>query len=70
MFQDLFTLFSITELKETTLGANMLLEENVRLSWPGSSTTDDQAEKRDVDDLTVTLQPMQIRTFLATVSYN
>nr|XP_008200004.1 PREDICTED: lysosomal alpha-mannosidase [Tribolium castaneum] len=66
---DLFTFFTINELQETTLGANMLLEENVRMHWPGSS--DDGSQKvKDVTDLKVTLPPMEIRTFVAKITYN
>ena len=70
ILQELFTLFTITELQETTLGANMLLEENVRLQWPGSAIDDKVSpSKKDVDDLAITLAPMQIRTFLAKITY-
>lgn len=67
----MFTLFTITELQEATLGAHMLLAENQRLHWPGSELKEQYKKgKRDVDDLTVTLAPMEIRTFLAKVTYN
>jgi lysosomal alpha-mannosidase len=62
---DLFATFTITELQETTLGGNIPLDENVRLSWPGSSSTEGT---KDVDGLKVTLAPMQIRTFLAKIT--
>jgi hypothetical protein len=64
-FQDLFATFTITELEETTLGANIPLEDSVRLSWPGTGDTEDG---KNLDGLKVTLAPMQIRTFLAKIT--
>ncbi|KAJ3628804.1 hypothetical protein MTP99_013243 [Tenebrio molitor] len=62
---DLFATFTITELEETTLGANIPLEDSVRLSWPGTGDTEDG---KNLDGLKVTLAPMQIRTFLAKIT--
>ncbi|RZC32449.1 lysosomal alpha-mannosidase [Asbolus verrucosus] len=62
---DLFTQFTINDLQETALGGNVLLEDVARLHWPGSDTVEDSQPPRDINDLTITLAPMQIRTFLA-----
>ncbi|XP_968354.2 lysosomal alpha-mannosidase [Tribolium castaneum] len=67
---DLFVAFTVQELKETTLAGNIPIEENVRLHWPGSTNEAPPQAPRAPTDLTITLAPMQIRTFLATVTYN
>lgn len=93
-FQDIFTTFQITSLKETTLGGNQWLNENKRLyfdegddleklktSRSARHRTTNQNEKRtftskkksrvaeDIDNLQITLNPMEIRTFVATVEW-
>ncbi|XP_008200174.3 lysosomal alpha-mannosidase [Tribolium castaneum] len=62
---DLFTTFTITKLVEMTLGGNIPLEESVRLKWPGL----ENVQSKKLDGFKVTLAPMQIRTFVATVVY-
>lgn len=62
---DLFTKFAIKKLVETALGGNMLIEESVRLKWPGQENT----SPKKIDGLKVSLAPMEIRTFLAKVVY-
>jgi lysosomal alpha-mannosidase len=64
---DLFTAFTVDELQEMTLAGNIPIEENVRLRWPGSSPPKSPLA---VSDLKIVLAPMQIRTFLAKVTYN
>uniref|UniRef100_A0A6I8N4V2 Alpha-mannosidase n=1 Tax=Ornithorhynchus anatinus TaxID=9258 RepID=A0A6I8N4V2_ORNAN len=65
--QDLFT-FNITALKETTLGADQAKAKMSRLQWrERSSARGPLSGPPPLDPLTVTLQPMEIRTFLATV---
>ncbi|XP_028908881.1 lysosomal alpha-mannosidase [Ornithorhynchus anatinus] len=67
--QDLFT-FNITALKETTLGADQAKAKMSRLQWrerASSSARGPLSGPPPLDPLTVTLQPMEIRTFLATV---
>ncbi|XP_021563703.1 LOW QUALITY PROTEIN: lysosomal alpha-mannosidase [Carlito syrichta] len=68
--QDLFSTFTITHLQETTLAANQLRATASRLKW-----TPDMGPKRHhtrywLDPAAVTLQPMEIRTFLASVQWN
>lgn len=72
VFQALFTAFDITSVKETTLGANQWLSENNRLHFP---TVDDTIERNPRyiiveadDDFLITLNPMQIRTFIVDVA--
>uniref|UniRef100_V5G1A0 Lysosomal alpha-mannosidase n=1 Tax=Anoplophora glabripennis TaxID=217634 RepID=V5G1A0_ANOGL len=71
----LFKPFNIHTMKEYTLAANIPLEESDRLSWaqlksedPSSPLSKAQRLTRDEEDLVITLEPMQIRTFIATVS--
>ncbi|KAM6288858.1 LOW QUALITY PROTEIN: lysosomal alpha-mannosidase, partial [Aegotheles albertisi] len=69
---DLLTLFSsltVTALQELTLGADQPLAALSRLVW---TPTTGPAQSRPVpklDPSRVTLKPMEIRTFLATVEY-
>lgn len=66
---DLFLSFTVDNLEEMTLAGNIPLSEKTRLGWPGS--TDDGSTKFvPREGFTVTLAPMQIRTFLATVTYS
>ncbi|XP_069460402.1 lysosomal alpha-mannosidase-like isoform X2 [Ambystoma mexicanum] len=67
--QGLFSTFNITTLQEMTLGANHVKQSMERLQWrprgaPGGTF---QKPAVDLDPTAVTLQPMEIRTFLATV---
>lgn len=68
--KDLFTTFDIISLEETTLGANQLLSENDRLKF--SSTDQPETSQKpvsddDLDNLIVTMNPMQIRTFIVSI---
>lgn len=67
---NIFSTFTITSAKETTLGANQWLDQAKRLQWkkegsdqltPGSWPT------AAVDLKNVVLTPKQIRTFVVTV---
>jgi hypothetical protein len=66
LFQDLFTTFSISEIGETTLGANQWIgdyQEEEKLIWNDQLPT--PLTRLDVNDpLKIELSPMQIRTFL------
>ncbi|XP_049819132.1 lysosomal alpha-mannosidase [Aethina tumida] len=70
----IFDTFTITSLKETLLAGNIPLSEVSRLKWPQIQETAESnvlsIKKRMLradEDLKITLAPMQIRTFIATV---
>ncbi|XP_006875234.1 PREDICTED: lysosomal alpha-mannosidase-like [Chrysochloris asiatica] len=67
---NLFSTFTIISLQETTLAANQLRDRASRLQW---TTEDDppasQAPHQSLDFAAITLQPMEIRTFLASVQW-
>ncbi|XP_046950805.1 lysosomal alpha-mannosidase isoform X1 [Lynx rufus] len=66
---DLFSAFTITYLQETTLVANQLRASASRLKWtPNTGPTPLPSPSR-LDPATITLQPMEIRTFLASVQW-
>ncbi|PSN50451.1 Lysosomal alpha-mannosidase [Blattella germanica] len=76
---NLFVPFSIVSARETTLGANQWLNETQRLKWTTESNeidsdfTSEEKENHfsssaeEADPLTITLSPMQIRTFVIQV---
>ncbi|XP_027990414.2 lysosomal alpha-mannosidase isoform X2 [Eptesicus fuscus] len=67
--RDLFSAFTITDLKETTLAANQLRARASRLQWtPNTGPTRKPSHPR-LDPASITLQPMEIRTFLASVQW-
>lgn len=72
--QNLFTLFDIKEIEETTLGANQLLSEvSEKLQWNVSFVRNDEDLMRsknplEIDNLVIELNPMEIRTFIITYS--
>ncbi|XP_057565725.1 lysosomal alpha-mannosidase [Hippopotamus amphibius kiboko] len=66
---ELFSAFTITELRETTLAANQFRAHASRLQWtPNTGPTPHPSPSRLVST-TITLQPMEIRTFLASVQW-
>ncbi|XP_033709972.1 lysosomal alpha-mannosidase [Tursiops truncatus] len=66
---DLFSAFTITDLRETTLAANQLRAHASRLQWtPNTGPTPHPSPSRLLST-TITLQPMEIRTFLASVQW-
>lgn len=69
----MFTLFDITKIEETTLGANQLLSDvPQKLQWKTATQLGDKKyvtqpkNSLDVDNLIVELNPMEIRTFIIT----
>ncbi|GFG40564.1 hypothetical protein Cfor_04486 [Coptotermes formosanus] len=71
--QDLFKPFSIVSARETTLGGNQWLSESHRFEWKSESNDIDSTlededmplpSSKDEDALSITLVPMQIRTFI------
>ncbi|XP_029413237.1 lysosomal alpha-mannosidase isoform X2 [Nannospalax galili] len=67
--QDLFSGFTITHLQETTLAANQLLHRASRLKWKPTTGPISYSAPSKLDPTSVTLQPMEIRTFLASVQW-
>ncbi|CAL1274579.1 unnamed protein product [Larinioides sclopetarius] len=75
--KDLFKEFNVVSIKETTLSANQYLEEAKRLCWQiegasnvcNNSAVRGYGKDRGLDDLIVRLGPMEIRTFIAQVTY-
>jgi len=69
----LFSAFDVISARETSLGANQWLGQVKRMDWPVESNEIDVDSKEanlDLDDdLNVTLNPMQIRTFIIEVAY-
>jgi lysosomal alpha-mannosidase len=62
--RDLFTSFEITTVQETTLGANQWLEQNNRLQFSTKKNEKRATLVQALDDYQITLNPMQIRTFV------
>ncbi|CAO2610985.1 Lysosomal alpha-mannosidase [Lemmus lemmus] len=65
--QNLFQAFTITHLQETTLAANQPLSTASRLKWRTNTGPISYPPPSKLDPTSVTLQPMEIRTFLASV---
>ncbi|XP_016074137.1 PREDICTED: lysosomal alpha-mannosidase isoform X2 [Miniopterus natalensis] len=67
--RDMFSAFTITDLKETTLAANQLRASASRLQWTPKRGPILKPSPFWLDPARITLQPMEIRTFLATVQW-
>nr|XP_008985606.2 lysosomal alpha-mannosidase isoform X3 [Callithrix jacchus] len=67
--RDLFSTFTITRLQETTLVANQLREAASRLKWTTNTGPAPNQTPYQLDPANITLQPMEIRTFLASVQW-
>ncbi|KDR11229.1 lysosomal alpha-mannosidase isoform X2 [Zootermopsis nevadensis] len=73
--KNLFKPFSIVMARETTLGGNQWLSESHRFKWQSENDInftledDEDSSKEDKDALTITLGPMQIRTFIIEVNF-
>lgn len=73
--QGLFAGWTIVDAKETTLSGNLLKKDENRFSWNvGSSqyinhVSNNQYEADEIggNDVSITLNPMEIRTFILTV---
>lgn len=72
--QDLLADYTITSALETTLGANQWASDAHRLAWTAADATDAPRANRAPlganGKLAVTLQPMQIRSFIIQMSPN
>ncbi|KAL1517914.1 hypothetical protein ABEB36_001614 [Hypothenemus hampei] len=66
--QDLFSGFKVVSLRETNLAANKWLEETERLMFNKPQKIE-SFRAQAADDFNVTLDPLQIRTFVVTISY-
>ncbi|XP_012584627.1 PREDICTED: lysosomal alpha-mannosidase isoform X2 [Condylura cristata] len=69
--RDLFSTFTITHLRETTLAANQLRTSATRLQWMSDMGTGPvpHPSGSQQDPAIITLQPMEIRTFLVSVQW-
>ncbi|XP_076427994.1 lysosomal alpha-mannosidase isoform X2 [Peromyscus maniculatus bairdii] len=67
--QNLFQAFTITDLQETTLAANQPLSRASRLKWITDTGPTSYPAPSKLDPTSVTLQPMEIRTFVARVQW-
>ncbi|XP_030052794.1 lysosomal alpha-mannosidase [Microcaecilia unicolor] len=68
--QDLFSSFTITSVREMTLGSNQQRESTSRLRWTTAvRKACPQPVASRLNILAITLDPMQIRTFLVTLHY-
>ncbi|XP_058146251.1 lysosomal alpha-mannosidase [Dasypus novemcinctus] len=67
--RDLFSAFTITQLRETTLAANQPRKAASRLQWNTNTGPVPQTAPPALDPIAVTLRPMEIRTFLASVQW-
>ncbi|XP_004716876.2 lysosomal alpha-mannosidase-like [Echinops telfairi] len=67
--RDLFSTFTITHLQETTLAANQPRDRVSRLQWTLKTGPVLHALNFSLDSAAVTLQPMEIRTFLASIKW-
>ncbi|KAF1500388.1 Lysosomal alpha-mannosidase, partial [Eudyptula minor novaehollandiae] len=66
---NLFSAFTITSVQEMSLGADLPLSAISRLVWTPAIGPAQPRPVPKLDPSRVTLQPMEIRTFLATVRY-
>ncbi|XP_074713591.1 lysosomal alpha-mannosidase [Strix uralensis] len=66
---NLFSAFTVTSVQEMTLGADLPLKDISRLIWTPQTGPAQPRPVPKLDPSRVTLQPMEIRTFLATVQY-
>ncbi|XP_031293223.2 lysosomal alpha-mannosidase isoform X1 [Camelus dromedarius] len=66
---DLFSTFTITNLQETTLAANQLRAHATRLRWTPNTGPTPHRSPHWLVSANITLQPMEIRTFLASVQW-
>ncbi|XP_039108174.1 lysosomal alpha-mannosidase [Hyaena hyaena] len=67
--RDLFSAFTITYLQETTLVANQPRASASRLKWTPDTGPIPMPFTSGLDPAAITLQPMEIRTFLASVQW-
>ncbi|XP_052582965.1 lysosomal alpha-mannosidase-like isoform X2 [Peromyscus californicus insignis] len=67
--RNLFQAFTITHLMETTLAANQPLSRASRLKWITNTGPISYPAPSKLDPTSVTLQPMEIRTFVARVQW-
>ncbi|XP_066449799.1 lysosomal alpha-mannosidase [Eleutherodactylus coqui] len=69
--QELFSTLSLSEVEEMTLSANLPKSKMNRMQWRADGASDLPREDASLflDPTNITLKPMEIRTFLATVQY-
>ncbi|MBZ3869075.1 Lysosomal alpha-mannosidase [Sciurus carolinensis] len=67
--RNLFSTFAITHLQETTLAANQPRASASRLQWTPNTGPTPHPAPSTLDPSSITLQPMEIRTFVASVQW-
>jgi len=66
IFKGLFNGLSITSIQEAMLGGNEWKKDSQRLVWTDTTSNNELLGEIDAN-LTITLSPMQIRTFILTL---
>jgi len=66
IFKGLFNGLSITSIQEAMLGGNEWKKDSQRLVWTDTTSNNKLLDEIDAN-LTITLSPMQIRTFILTL---
>ncbi|KAG8550666.1 hypothetical protein GDO81_022954 [Engystomops pustulosus] len=69
--QEMFSTLSFSEVEEMTLSANLPKNKMSRMRWRAAGASDHPREDKSysLDPTNITLNPMEIRTFLATSQY-
>jgi hypothetical protein len=69
LFQDLFTAFSVASTRQTKLAGNQWIENVDKLVWKSTSDrAKDQTASYFRDTKVVTLKPMEIGTYVISVT--
>jgi hypothetical protein len=69
LFQNLFTAFNITSTRKTTLAGNQWIEDLNKLAWKSASDrAKGQSASYDPDTRAATLKPMEIGTYIISVT--
>lgn len=77
LIKGLFPGFTVSSMNETTLGGNQWIEDSNRLVWNkagqkmvGDEEMDNRSDHEPAAASAVSLQPMQIRTYIVTLTAN
>nr|CAD7445524.1 unnamed protein product [Timema bartmani] len=69
IIKNLLSPLTVNSLRETTLDGNQWLSDTVRLAWTSTDTRQRSEVSHDIQDFSVTLSPMQIRTFVVETAF-